>query len=208
MRVARADGADLVAMVVPHVVVEELDALKSSERPLRGARTVGAAARGASRWLLDAVQRQKYGACSRGGALVPAEWPLHVETSRDAAMDRATAGSNDEAIVALCVMLAQHITARVILVSDDTNARMLGEIENLSTLSLEATVVDLGPRGQPLRDAARHLLMLSASPQHANMLCVPGAVRSISGADWERLALWHSHARGEPPGQIDDPMGE
>lgn len=65
-----------VYLVIPHSVLEELDGMKHSERRLDTG-TVGAAARNASRWLLETVQRQK----STPAAHNRLRWVLHIQTT-------------------------------------------------------------------------------------------------------------------------------
>ena len=69
-----------VYMVVPLVVLEELDQLKQSTR-MEGGSTIGASSRQASHWILDTVQRQKYVHDFQGALLAPARWVLHVQTA-------------------------------------------------------------------------------------------------------------------------------
>ena len=85
----RPSAPPLLVFVVPHVVLEELDALKNAKSTMQYTKAapnlvrrtvqVGTAARDASRWLLASVQEQKYTA----GISKP-QWPLQVQTTSDA----------------------------------------------------------------------------------------------------------------------------
>lgn len=82
----RALAEPRIYFVIPLVVLEELDALKTSTR-MEGSETVGALARQASRWVLRTVQQQKYETRAGSLRLEPTQWVVHVQTvwSRDAA---------------------------------------------------------------------------------------------------------------------------
>lgn len=67
-----------VYLLVPHVVLEELDQLKQSPRP-HGPTTIGALARHASRWILDMIQQQKYSRTFEQRPFDPRLWVLHVQ---------------------------------------------------------------------------------------------------------------------------------
>lgn len=67
-----------VYLIVPHVVLEEIDLLKQSTRP-HGTTTIGALARRASHWILDTVQQQKYSRNYEQRPLDPKLWILHVQ---------------------------------------------------------------------------------------------------------------------------------
>ena len=90
------DETPPVYLVVPLVVLDELDQLKASDRRhaegntvggLCAPMTVGAAARRASHWILETVQHQKYATDSMSSALPPTHWVLHVETPSAARCD-------------------------------------------------------------------------------------------------------------------------
>lgn len=67
-----------VYLLVPHVVLEELDQLKQSSRP-HGSTNIGALARRASHWILDMIQQQKYHRTFDQRPLDPRLWVLHVQ---------------------------------------------------------------------------------------------------------------------------------
>ncbi|WFD32750.1 hypothetical protein MSPP1_003801 [Malassezia sp. CBS 17886] len=140
-----------VQLVVPHTVLDELDGLKYAERTLScGARgrslTAGAAARRASHWLLDTVQRQRYTPVADAN-LPPSHWIVHIEAAGAARRSYDADMTNDERIVSLCTVLTQAVARRIYLVSDDTNARTAGEVSGIPTVSLRTIRAALTARG-------------------------------------------------------------
>lgn len=113
--------------------------------------------------------------------------------------------TNDQTIVALCVSLTQNTHAHVVLVSDDTNARMHAESEGLPTTSPEELYRVL-PRD---RAAAQQLLMLSCSPEHRDLICHPRALAALAPGVWEHLGhLWDGLAGAVAPAGPEEDMIE
>ena len=131
-------------MVLPLVVLEELDVLKTSSRQEEGV-SLATSARRASHWILQTVQTQKYSLDLNQVPLPPQRWVLHVQTLSSLAPTSDLVRlhgvthlgkTNDQIIVALCADLYRRCNAQVMLVSDDTNARTHAELEGIPTISL------------------------------------------------------------------------
>lgn len=122
-----------IYLVLPLVVLEELDVLKTSSRQEEGV-SLATSARRASHWILQTVQTQKYSLDLNQVPLPPQRWVLHVQTLSSLAPTSHL--TNDQIIVALCADLYRRCNAQVMLVSDDTNARTHAELEGISTISL------------------------------------------------------------------------
>lgn len=150
-----------LAILIPNVVVEELDHLKNSDREttLRRSATsrqrisysVGALARKANKWMLMALQTQKrttYVAHSpqltRKPIPEPA-WAMHIESKSHALAlvlhhqprgDLSTL-SPDQRIILLCRHLNQSIGSQACLCTSDANARLSAEAEAILTFDLD-----------------------------------------------------------------------
>lgn len=133
-----------IYLVLPLVVLEELDVLKTSSRQEEGV-SLATSARRASHWILQTVQTQKYSLDLNQVPLPPQRWVLHVQTLSSLAPTSHLVRlhgvthlgkTNDQIIVALCADLYRRCDAQVMLVSDDTNARTHAELEGISTISL------------------------------------------------------------------------
>ncbi|WFD08603.1 hypothetical protein MVES1_003979 [Malassezia vespertilionis] len=174
-------------LIVPLIVLEELDNLKHTERLLdhndavqqRPVATVGAAARRASRWLLESVQHQKH----TRGLYSPAQWVLHVQTQAFTHHQNISL-TNDQRIVALSVsMRATH--SQVMLVSNDTNARTFAEIEGVLTMDLHALLCAL--KSLKGKSAEERLWWVCASPEFHYLFSDPHAVRHLTETNWASM---------------------
>lgn len=184
----RAHSAPFLQLIIPRVVLDELDGLKNSERALRHA-SVGQTARHASRWILDTVQRQK------SQSRPKQQWPLHVQVAAAAAD-----ASNDEQIVALCADLAPRIFGHVYMVTDDVNARIRAEAVSVATIPLTAVSAALKARGNISND----LVMLSSFPETRDIVCQEEAICSMSTQFWTEIA----HVWGSTFARLDQAMEE
>lgn len=199
---AALHSATPVYLFVPHIVLEELDGMKHSERRMETGK-VGAAARQASHWLLETVQRQKQTAA----AYSRTRWVLHVQTQarRDPLPTTSLVcnscmwltQTNDQTIVALCAELSQNHN-HVYLVSNDTNARTLAEIEGVTTLSFGAVIEALGPRNE----AARRLFDLCAASQYTYLLFSPECLASIQNDAWQQMREASSRLLPDPQADV------
>lgn len=170
----RNSDSTFLQLVIPHVVLDELDAMKNSSNLLRGSSTtIGNGARRASRWILDVMQRQKYTA-----SLPPHLWPLQVEIT---ATDLDT--TNDQQIISLCEALIPHVRARVYLISNDVNARIRAEAANVSSIALGEVTAYMKSRG----NVAAFLAIMSAFPQTRDIPCRGIAMRALPDHFWHEM---------------------
>lgn len=154
-----------IAIIIPHIVLSELDNLKTSSKG-----NVAPKARAANNWILSALQSQKkqmYDKVQLDGSIVrenipESSWVLHVEnTAHASALGDGNSLSNltpDEEIVRLCVALKKDTGLEVFFCSDDTNARTRAEIEGLPTISFRPLVEGLGDNKQELAKIANELI--------------------------------------------------
>lgn len=149
--------ASPIMLIVPYVVVRELDGLKSSSRSDRedAALTVGQKAQRANRWILDAIQQQKRRSYVQPGISVSASipehaWVLHLENSsfyRTSRSDPAYREETpDDEIISHCRFLQRDTLQIVWLCSDDINAKLRAESDAILTFSIADWVRDtVGP---------------------------------------------------------------
>lgn len=149
-----------LTILIPNVVVEELDALKNLHRETtlrrsaasrqRMSHSVGALARKANKWMLMALQTQKRTTCASpiapGDRIAVPErsWALHVENKshalavqQQAGTDHALELSADQQIILLCRHLNRFSGSPACLCSSDANARLSAEAEAISTFDLD-----------------------------------------------------------------------
>lgn len=170
----RNSDSTFLQLVIPHVVLDELDALKNSPNLLRGSSTtIGNGARRASRWILDVMQRQKYTV-----SLPPHLWPLQVEIT---ATDLDT--TNDQQIISLCEDIISHVRARVYLISNDVNARIRAEAANVSSIALGDITAHMKTRG----NVGAFLAIMSAFPQTRDIPCHEIAIRTLPDCFWHEM---------------------
>ncbi|KAK0537417.1 Origin recognition complex subunit 2 [Tilletia horrida] len=154
-------------LALPHIVVRELDKIKGSYRDInKAARQANrwilaclqAQKRSVSTFLSDQAYQAVLEAAVSWGAspeevvslanelmssvIPPEAWALHFETSKQFSdrtqdTDSLLTKTNDEVIVDLCVSMAASTGLPIWLLSNDTNARTLAEIEGIRGLDLE-----------------------------------------------------------------------
>jgi predicted ribonuclease YlaK len=161
-----------IMLIVPYVVVRELDGLKISARRDRADSdlTVGQKAQRANRWILDAIQQQKKRSYCEQDVSVPIPehaWILHVESSafyqtsrRDPAYREESA---DDEIISHCRSLQRDTHQSVWLCSDDINAKLRAESDAVLTFSIADWVRDTvgslrGDRDEKLTSAISDLI--------------------------------------------------
>jgi hypothetical protein len=167
-----------LTLIVPSIVLAELDGLKRSAEPRGPAdaggsrRTLGAAARDATRWILQAVQVQKHlrlrGPAGEDVSLPQSAWSLHVQLSQhersmalpvtmvsrlrhlDARLQLAhiPSQSPDDRIIALAVHLQAETGLTALLFSSDVNCRARAEVEGLRTLAVHEVLGRPGAASQ------------------------------------------------------------
>lgn len=104
--------------------------------------------------------------------------------------------TNDQSIVALCTDLrASH--PRVFFLSNDTNARMLAEIEGVYTLDLLAMVRALRRFEEP----DKHLFWVCATPEFHYVFDDPTILETLPEQVWGRM---YAHASQFLPTPIED----
>ncbi|WFD01165.1 hypothetical protein MYAM1_003926 [Malassezia yamatoensis] len=175
---ASLHSSPILYMVIPHCVLEELDAMKHNQQRIDSATSVSAAARNASRWLLESVQQQKNSYLARNIS----RWALHVQTT--ATLDKLPMASltNDQAIIALCSQLSER-SANVLFITNDTNARTLAELQSISTLDLKHITQSLSPSNL----TPRRLLALCAAPDHHYLFHYPDTLATLPTQTWDYL---------------------
>ncbi|WFD45054.1 hypothetical protein MPSI1_003731 [Malassezia psittaci] len=182
---ASLHSSPILYIVIPHCVLEELDAMKHNERRIDSAISVSAAARNASRWLLESVQQQKNSYLARNIS----RWALHVQTVPT--LDKLPMASlvrdsltktNDQAIIALCSQLSER-GAHVLFITNDTNARTLAELQSISTLDLKHITQSLSPS----QLMPRRLLALCAAPDYHYLFHYPDTLAALSTQTWDSL---------------------
>lgn len=134
-----------IKLVLPYVVVSELDNLKVTRRKDDSGRPVAAQAREANNWLLAALQKQKRVPVGDSGASLSDDlWPLFVQPSRHyhyskrnhptgAALDFP---EPDDEIIRFCVDLKKETGSHVRFCSDDINARTKAETDGIDSLGM------------------------------------------------------------------------
>ncbi|PWN54400.1 hypothetical protein IE53DRAFT_383022 [Violaceomyces palustris] len=150
-----------IAMVIPHIVLSELDGLKTSPRTQGGStcnRPISSLAREANRWMLAAIQAQKRAIVpipcdgqEKSEALPENGWVFHIQSSRHAEKERERRRerkdsvhlSNDEEIVSFCSHLSETTYLPVVFCSNDTNARTRAEADGITSLEMEETIREL-----------------------------------------------------------------
>lgn len=154
-----------LAIVIPHIVLSELDNLKTSSKG-----NVAPKARAANNWILSALQSQKkqmYDEVQQDGSIIrkripESSWVLHVENTDHASALGAgylpSILTPDEEIVRLCAALKKDTGLEVFFCSDDTNARTRAEIEGLSTMSFRPMVEGVGDNKLALVKIANELI--------------------------------------------------
>ncbi|SPO25944.1 uncharacterized protein UTRI_03309 [Ustilago trichophora] len=138
----------LIKLVVPYVVVSELDGLKITRRKNDSGRPVASQAREANHWLLSALQKQKRVPINQTGASLSEDlWPLFVQPSTHYSRSKRSNGvgsrwdldnplSCDDEIVKFCADLKGQTPSCVCFCSDDTNARTKAELDGIDSLGM------------------------------------------------------------------------
>ncbi|KDN47338.1 hypothetical protein K437DRAFT_273691 [Tilletiaria anomala UBC 951] len=159
------------AMIIPKVVLRELDGLKKGGRRRDGDfGGVERSAQEANVWILQALRAQKQWNIS-GVRLPEALWALHVQTQEHLSRHNSKAGSNDEQIVQLGKQLQNETGAVTILCSNDVNARLVAEAEGLATLELRSILEPIGTNDdKELAELAKDVLKqwCAQHQQHAS----------------------------------------
>ncbi|TKY85656.1 hypothetical protein EX895_005196 [Sporisorium graminicola] len=144
-----------IKLVLPHLVVSELDGLKVTRRKDDSGRPVASQARAANHWLLSALQKQKRVTIDQADTPLSQDlWPLFVQPSNhyyhSKRSNRGGSGwtfdEPDDEIVRFCVDLKQHTASHVRFCSDDTNARTKAERDGIDSLGMRelANALKLG----------------------------------------------------------------
>jgi hypothetical protein len=151
-----------IAIVIPHIVLSELDNLKTS-----GKGNAAPMARAANAWLLSVLQSQKremydlvVEGVSRRDNIPKNSWALHVEDTGHASKfgDNFSLLSPDEQIVKICRSLKEETRCEVFFCSEDVNAKMRAESEDISSLSLVDLVKCVGGDREELVKLAGDLI--------------------------------------------------
>ncbi|SNX84248.1 uncharacterized protein MEPE_02956 [Melanopsichium pennsylvanicum] len=142
-----------IKLVIPYVVVSELDGLKITRRNNESGRPVALQAREANHWLLSALQKQKRVPIDESGStLDELLWPLFLQTSTHYSQSKRSKRTNgsswmsedalscDDEIVKFCVDLKRQTTANVCFCSDDINARTKAELDGIDSLGMREMV--------------------------------------------------------------------
>ena len=149
-------GPSLIRLVIPYVVVSELDGLKVTRRKDDSGRPVASQAREANHWLLSALQKQKRVPIDEAGSHLSEElWPLFVQPSTHYHRSKRNHGggsrwedslSCDDEIVKFCADLRDQTPSHVRFCSDDINARTKAELDNIDSLGMRelANALSLG----------------------------------------------------------------
>lgn len=137
-----------IKLVVPYVVVSELDGLKVTSRKNESGRPVASQAREANHWLFSALQKQKRVPIDAAGAHLPDTlWPLYAQPSAHYNISKRKNGSNsrytfeetlscDDEMIKFCVNLKNETPSSVSFCSDDINARTKAELDNIDSLGM------------------------------------------------------------------------
>uniref|UniRef100_V5GI51 PIN domain-containing protein n=1 Tax=Kalmanozyma brasiliensis (strain GHG001) TaxID=1365824 RepID=V5GI51_KALBG len=131
-----------IRLILPYVVVSELDGLKISK-----GRSVSSQARNANHWLLSALQKQKRVPIDEAGANLSEDlWPLFVQPSSHYNASKGSRGTcrwdlndfstADDEIVKFCVDLSQQTSSMIRFCSDDTNARTKAELDGIDSFAM------------------------------------------------------------------------
>lgn len=138
----------LIKLVLPYVVVSELDGLKITRRKDDSGRPVASQAREANHWLLSALQKQKRDPINQTGANLSEHlWPLFLQPSTHYNRSKRSNGvgsrwdldnplSCDDEIVKFCADLKGQTPSPVCFCSDDTNARTKAELDGIDSLGM------------------------------------------------------------------------
>ncbi|KAJ1599927.1 hypothetical protein NDA14_005328 [Ustilago hordei] len=137
-----------IKLVIPYVVVWELDGLKITSRKNDSGRPVASQAREANHWLFSALQKQKRVPIDQAGAhLADTLWPLYAQPSAHYNGSKRKNGANsrftfqdslscDDEIIKFCVDLKHKTPSSVCFCSDDINARTKAEMDNIDSLGM------------------------------------------------------------------------
>ncbi|KAN0063425.1 hypothetical protein ACQY0O_004591 [Thecaphora frezii] len=134
-----------IALVLPYVVLTELDGQKTSLRStdyLRAPRTRATAplstlSRNASRWILATLRSQKHPRCvPLTHRALYGQPHSHYRRSRS----RAKGHSNDEDLVRFCRELQAEVGGGVVFVTDDRDAAIAAELEDVESLRIQDVV--------------------------------------------------------------------
>lgn len=138
-----------IKLVIPYVVISELDGLKVTRRKEDGTgRPVAQQAREANHWLLSALQKQKRVPIDQAGSHLPEDlWPLFSQPSTHYARSKRGASSSsrftfddslspDDEIIKFCADLKAQTPSNVSFCSDDINARTKAELDNIDSLGM------------------------------------------------------------------------
>ncbi|GAA5917205.1 hypothetical protein JCM6882_002256 [Rhodosporidiobolus microsporus] len=145
-----------LTLLIPHIVLLELDGLKTSSRstdgPGRAQTSISSLARAATNWLLAALKSDA--AVVRGQRKSETLLPL------DEARSRGGAGDNDTRVLDAALFFREREQGvRVVLLSDDNNLRLRATVEGV-----EATGVGAKADAQSLLEQLGMPLALSPSP--------------------------------------------
>ncbi|KAJ1033085.1 hypothetical protein NDA16_000363 [Ustilago loliicola] len=137
-----------IKLVIPYVVVSELDGLKITSHKNDSGRPVASQAREANHWLFSALQKQKRVPIDEGGAHLPDNlWPLYAQPSAHYNGSKRKNNSNsgytfqdpvscDDEIIKFCVDLKNETPSSVCFCSDDINARTKAELDSIDSLGM------------------------------------------------------------------------
>lgn len=137
-----------IRLVIPYVVVSELDGLKVTRRKDDSGRPVASQAREANHWLLSALQKQKRVPVDEAGSHLAEDlWPLFVQPSTHYHRSKRSNGpssrftfedtlSCDDEIIKFCADLKTQTPSPVCFCSDDINARTKAELDGIESLGM------------------------------------------------------------------------
>lgn len=134
-----------IKLVLPYIVVSELDGLKVTSRKDDSGRPVASKAREANHWLLSALQKQKRVSINELSANLSQDlWPLFVQPSTHYNHSKRSRrhGSHsdllepDDEIIQFCVELKKQTASHVRFCSDDINARTKAETDGVDSLGM------------------------------------------------------------------------
>ena len=136
----------LIKLVIPYVVVSELDGLKITRRQDDSGRPVASQAREANHWLLSALQKQKRVPIDEAGSTLSEDlWPLFVQPSTHYHRSKRSNGAGsrwegplscDDEIVKFCADLKKQTPSSVCFCSGDINARTKAELDGIDSLGM------------------------------------------------------------------------
>ncbi|PWZ02315.1 hypothetical protein BCV70DRAFT_198597 [Testicularia cyperi] len=158
----------LIRLVIPYVVISELDGLKTSRRKEDSSgKLVASMARDANSWLLSALQKQKRVPIDADGSGLPSSfWPLFVQPSSHSSRFGGKGGSfddrsNDELIIGFCSLLRRDTGQGVWFCSDDVNARTRAELEGIDSLGMRELARGVGDQFSHIESTERRMMHIA-----------------------------------------------